>query len=176
MYERQSTGTAPKHRTAGSRLGRRALLATAGLGACAVGAGVIVTKGGDVVQTEVGQALRNEVGTLEGVGLDEAIRAAQLTRQAVQVIVLPVARLVSTLGAGGLQVLIDAVARAQQVLAVFGITISALASLQQVLQSWQADYTAMPIALSAYTTADITSAETYLKALKAKANPSQTVS
>jgi hypothetical protein len=38
--------------------------------------------------------------------------------------------------------------------------------LHAVVASWQASLTTLPIALNTYATADITSAETYLSALK----------
>ncbi|MGO8947949.1 MAG: hypothetical protein ACLQUY_09860 [Ktedonobacterales bacterium] len=46
-----------------------------------------------------------------------------------------------------------------------GVSIDA-ALVHAVVASWQAGLTALPIAPNAYTTADITSAETYLRALK----------
>lgn len=152
----------------GGKLKRRALLTTTTLGACAVVTGVGVTKGPEIANYELDQFLKNELGTLEGIGLGDAIVAAELTQKLVQVIVLPVANLVATIGQGALQVLIDAVSLAQQALGLIGKHVDALSGLQTVLQSWQAGIGALPIALNAVTTADISSATKYLKALQAK--------
>lgn len=161
------TPTSTKAR-GGGKLGRRALLTTAGLGVCAVGAGAVVAKGGDIANYEMDRLLQNELDALEGVGLDDAIAAAELTQKAVQIIVLPVARLASTLGSGLLTLWIDALSRAQQGLSIINIHIDALANLQSMLQSWQSGVNDLPVALDQMTTADINSATTYLKALKAK--------
>lgn len=45
-------------------------------------------------------AASGELAQLEGVSLDAALKAAQITDAAVHVIVVPVARLVATLGSG----------------------------------------------------------------------------
>lgn len=163
---------APATRSTGGRLGRRALLATATLGACAVAGGVVVAKGPEVANYEVDQFLHNELSSLEGVGIEDAIAAAQLTQKLVQVIVLPVANLVSLLGSGALQILIDALSRAQQGLGIINIHIDALGALQSLLQTWQSGITSLPVAMDKLTTADINSAVKYLQALQTKVNTS----
>lgn len=78
-------------------LGRRAFLATAAT-VTACGAGALaapqVIPALESKAREMGRdALLNEIGSLEGVSLDAAIRAAEITRAAVQILVLPLARL-----------------------------------------------------------------------------------
>ena len=88
------------------RMGRRTFLAVAGLGAC--GAGVLAAPHvAPLLEQGLQQAALNaaaaELDQLEGVSLDAALEAAQITAAAVRVIVVPVARLVATLGLGALQ-------------------------------------------------------------------------
>lgn len=107
-----------------------------------------------------------ELRDLEGVSLDAAIRAAEITRAAVQIIVLPVARLASALGSGGLGLVLRSLDIAHAALALAHAPTGPLDNLRAVVASWQQDTSALPIALAAYTSADITSAEVYLKSLK----------
>jgi hypothetical protein len=147
----------------GSRFPRRALLTTAtAAGLCAAGA-IAAPRAVPYVEGRVEQAA---LGELEGVSIDAAIEAAEITRAAVQVIVLPVATLVSALGSGALNLVLGALAAAHNALAFIHASTTAVDQLHDVIASWQAGVSAMPIALNTYTTADITSAETYLRALK----------
>lgn len=157
-----------KATSTGGKLGRRALLTTATLGVCAVGAGVVVTKGGDIASHEMDVLLQHELGSLEGVAIDDAIKAAELTEKAVQVIVLPVARLASTLGSGVLTLWIDALSRAQQGLGIINIHIDALVNMQTMFTNWQSGVNDLPVTLDKMSSADYTSATKYLKSLKAK--------
>jgi hypothetical protein len=147
----------------GSRFPRRAFLtaaATAGLcGASVVAAPRVVP----ALEQRVGQAA---LGELEGVSLDAALEAAAITRVAVQVIVIPVARLVAALGSGALSVLLGTLDAAHNALAFVHASTDTVDHLHAVVASWEADLSVLPIALNAYATADITSAETYLRALK----------
>ena len=52
------------------------------------------------------QALAHELASLEGITLDEAIKAAEITQAAVRLVVLPLAQLVATIGGDGLAVLL----------------------------------------------------------------------
>ena len=52
------------------------------------------------------QALAHELASLEGITLDEAIKAAEITQAAVRLLVLPLAQLVATIGGDGLAVLL----------------------------------------------------------------------
>jgi hypothetical protein len=147
----------------GSRFPRRAFVtaaATAGLcGASVVAAPRVVP----ALEQRVEQAA---LGELEGVSIDAALEAAAITRAAVQVIVIPVARLVAALGSGALGLLLGTLDAAHNALAFVHASTDTVDRLHAVVTSWQAGLSVLPIALNAYATADITSAETYLRALK----------
>lgn len=156
---------------AAPRVGRRALLATGAVGIC--GAAVITApKTVPFIEQHIQQAeqaaLLNGLGELEGTSLDAAIRAAEITRAAVQVVVLPLARLIAAVGSGGLNVLIASLNIAVNALGVLHLNNTVLTRLRDLFVTWNGSVNQLPIALSAYTTADITSAEKYLKALKQK--------
>ena len=161
----------PGHQQPGKpRVGRRALFATAAT-ATVCGAGalaaprlipVLESKAQDMARA----AVLNEIGALEGVSLDAAIRAAELTRAAVKVIVLPLARFVALVGAGAFFTLGKALDLAHNAMAALHMDTRALDAFRAVVAGWQNGVTALPIALDAYTTADIDSGERYLRALK----------
>jgi ABC-type nitrate/sulfonate/bicarbonate transport system substrate-binding protein len=159
-------------------VGRRALLATAAT-AAACGAGALAApRLIPALETQLDNAgrdiLLNELGTLEGVSLDAALQAAEITRAAVQVLVIPLARFVSAVGAGALDALIAALGAAQNALALVHVQATVLSSFRTVVTSWRDSLTALPITLNAYATADIASAEAYLRALKQMtAHPTQ---
>jgi hypothetical protein len=156
-----------------SRLGRRAFLATAAtVTACGAGAlaapriiPVLESKAQDMGRA----VLMQELGSLEGVSLDAAIRAAELTRMAVNVLVLPLARFISAIGSGALGVLLATLDLAHNAMALVHLNTSVLDAFRAVVASWQSGIASLPIALDAYATADIDSAERYLRALKAMA-------
>ena len=146
----------------GPRFPRRALITTAvvaGIGGVVVAAPRLAP----VVEQKAEQAA---IGELEGVSIDAALTAAEITRAAVEVIVVPVARLVADLGSGALDVLLGSLELAHNALAFVHASTAAVDQLHAVVASWNAGLTALPIALNAYATADISSAETYLRALK----------
>jgi hypothetical protein len=150
-------GTAP-------RMARRAVLAAGTLGLCgAVAAAPYV---GQRLQEAERAALLAELAHVEGISLNAAIQAAELTRAAVETIVLPLARFVATVGNGALGLLLAAIDAARAALAVVHAPTTILDQFRAVVASWQAGVTILPIALDAYLTADITSAESYLRALK----------
>src|SRR5215469_12278965 len=151
-----------KSTSKGSRFPRRALIATAavaGIGGVVVAAPRVAP----VVEQHLEQAA---IGELEGVSIDAALEAAEITRAAVQVIVLPVADLVAILGGGALDVLLGSLELAHNGLALVHASTAAVDQLHAVVASWKAGLTALPVALNAYSNADISSAETYLRALK----------
>ena len=164
------------------RLARRALLAAAGVGVCAAGvelAPIAMKRAGEFTQAQVSnafqagvdqgrQALLDELAQLEGITLDGAIGVAELTRLAVRVFVLPLAQLNATITGDMLGILDSALSSARTNLSRINVHIDALNNLQQLVESWRASVTQLPIALNAYATADINSAENYLKALKQK--------
>lgn len=152
------------------RVGRRAFLATATT-ATVCGAGVLAapqlipaleSKAQDMGRA----ALLNEIGNLEGVSLDAAIRAAEVTRAAVKILALPLARFVSAMGVGALSLLLDALQLAHNAMAMLRLNTTMLDAFRDVVTSWQKGVTSLPITLAAYTTADIESGEKYLRALK----------
>lgn len=151
-------------------VGRRALFTTAAAATiCGAGAlaapkliPILESKAQDMSRT----ALLNEVGSLEGVSLDAAIRAAELTRTAVKIIVLPLARFVSAVGTGGLSVLLKVLELAHNAMALLHLNTFVLDAFRDVVTRWQNSISSLPIALDAYTTADIDSGERYLRALK----------
>lgn len=161
----------PAPTRSGSQVGRRALLGAtlAAAGLCAAGAAaspVLVPMAEDRLRQAALDAMLGELSQLEGVPLDAAIRAAELTRAAVRVIVLPVARLMSLLGSSALSVLLGALTAAHNALAFVHADTTGIDALRAAVASWQTGISTLPISLEAYLNADITSAEAYLKALK----------
>ncbi|MBF6591836.1 MAG: hypothetical protein IVW57_15110 [Ktedonobacterales bacterium] len=152
----------------GGRVARRALLTTAAVGACAVATPFVIEKGAQLTETEVRQLLQREIGSLEGIALDDALKIAELTRKVVQYIVVPLARFLTTIGGDALGIVIASLQRVQQVLGVIRVQVSILDGLIGVMQAWQANVTLLPISLQAYANTDINGAEAYLRALKAK--------
>lgn len=177
-----TTAGGPPHPKTRGKLARRALLAGAGLAACVAGAElapVVLKKTGDLAQAELHDAFNagvdagrrqflEELSQLEGVTIDGALGAAELTRLGVKYIVLPVARLVATLEGGTLDVIYNAIRSARDVLSKVNVRIGPLDGLQSVVGSWRDNVKLLPVRLDQYTNADIDSAETYLKALKKK--------
>jgi hypothetical protein len=151
-------------------VGRRAFFATAATatvcGAGALAAPKLIPVLESKAQDMARAALLNELGNLEGVSLDAAIRAAELTRIAVKVIVLPLARFVALVGAGAFAALGKALELAHNALAALRLDTTALDAFRAVVASWRGGITSLPIALDAYTTADIDSGERYLRALR----------
>jgi hypothetical protein len=152
-----------KSMSKGSRFPRRALVTTAAAAGLAGAAIVAAPRVAPYVEQRVEQAT---LGELEGVSIDAALEAAEITRAAVEVIVVPVANLVAILGSGALGVLLGTLEVAHNALAFVRASTTEVDQLHAVVASWQAGITKLPIALHTYATADITSAETYLRALK----------
>lgn len=152
------------------RFARRALITTAAAaavcGAGAVAAPYVVPAAEKKLEDAALNAALSQLTALEGVPIDAAIRAAEITRAAVNVIVLPVARLVALLGSGALALLLRSLDAAHAALAFVHADTTGVDALRTVVASWQSGLGALPIALDTYLTADITSAEAYLKALK----------
>jgi hypothetical protein len=159
----------PRNAPKSSPVGRRALLAVAATGVVGVTALAIPQVRNSLEQdaTALGrQALAHELASLEGITLDEAIKAAEITNAAVRLLVLPLAQLVATIGGDGLAVLLAALTTATHVLSSVHITVAGLRGLRDTVASWHEHISSLPIALTSYATANITNAETYLKTLK----------
>ena len=106
-------------------VGRRALLAVGALGVCGAGVAVTPTIAQRLQEAERAAVLA-ELSQLEGIPLDAAIQAAEITRAAVQTIVLPVARFVALMGNGALSVLLGAIDAARAALAVVHVPTTVL--------------------------------------------------
>jgi len=145
-----------------SRFPRRALITTAAV----VGIGSVVVAAPRLAPVMEQKAEQAAIGELEGVSIDAALEAAEITRAAVQVIVLPVARLVADLGSGALSLVLDSLGVAHNALAFVHASTVTVDQFRTVVASWRADVSGLPISLNAYATADIAGAETYLRALK----------
>lgn len=170
----------------GGQLGRRVLLTTvAGVGLCGAGAALTplaldkakqyatdqFAAGLEAGANQARQELLSELEQLEGVSLDAALQVAQLTKLAVQYIVLPVATAVAAIGAGALDLLIAAVDGVRSGLSYIPGSAQysqPLDRLHDMLGSWRTGVKLLPIELSAFANADIASAQTYLNSLKAK--------
>src|SRR5690242_6637953 len=154
--------------TNGTHVSRRALLAASTLGLC--GAAVAAPYAAPIIGQHLEDAALDaglgELRQLEGVSLDAAIRAAEITRAAVSVIVLPLARFLAALGSGALGLLLGALDAARGALTLVHLPTTTLDQFRDVVASWQSGAGALPIALDDYLTADISSAEAYLKALR----------
>jgi hypothetical protein len=152
-----------------THLSRRALLTLGALGVCG-GAVVAAPRVAPAIEQHLKDAALDagldELRQLEGVSLDAAIRAAEITQAAVTVIVLPLARFISLLGTGALAVLLAALDAARFALGAVHLPTTTLDQFRAVVASWQVGVASLPISLDAYLTADITSGEAYLKALK----------
>jgi hypothetical protein len=159
-------GTAPKSSAVGRR---RALLAVAATGVVGVTALAIPQIRTTLEQDAAAlgrKALSHELASLEGIALDDAIKAAEITSAAVRLVVLPLAQLVATIGGDGLAVLLSALTTATNVLSSVHITVAGLSGLRDTVASWHDHIASLPIALTSYSTANITNAEAYLKTLK----------
>lgn len=162
------------------KLGRRALIGAAAVSVCA--AGVALAPSAEQALQKASkqaidqayaagiaagrQALMSELSQLEGVPLDAAIQVAEWTRMAVLYIVRPVAQLFATIAGDALGALVAAINSAQSNLASINVHISQLDQLKSLFTQWQTGVEQLPIELTKYATADIDSAENYLKALK----------
>jgi hypothetical protein len=152
----------------GGSVGRRALITVAALAACAAATPFVIQKGTDLAEAEMGQILQTELGDLEGVALDEAIRIAELTRQAVDLFVVPLARFLTTVSGDGLQAMADTVGHAITALNALHLPTDDLGGFETLLTTWKANEEVLPIALQSFADTDINGAATYLRALKAK--------
>jgi hypothetical protein len=161
MQELQVKRSAPIKKIARRRL----LGVAAAAGVC--GAGLIAAPQlVPLAEQQVKAAALADLKQLEGVSLDAAIEAAEITRAGVKYIVVPVARLLSILGSGALNLVSAALGAAHNAMSLLHISTTVIDALSTMIQSWQQGLASLPISLDAYANADITSAEAYLKALK----------
>jgi hypothetical protein len=154
---------------------RRALVVCAVAGACgitALAAPKIVQDVQSGAENLGHQALAHELDALETVTLDDAIRAAEITKAAVQVIVVPLAQLVALVGGDALGLLLASLNTATSVLNSLHVNVTALNALRNTMSDWHQNISSLPIALTSYASANIDNAEKYLKALKKSTQPS----
>jgi hypothetical protein len=166
--------------TAAGHISRRALITTAGLGACA--AGVVATPVAlKYAEDLAAQAAKNaleagieqgreavlaELAQLEGITIESAIGVAELTKLGIQYVAAPLAQFVATIAGDGLSVLVGAVSNARDWAARFGFHNDQVDGMITVMKSWQTNLAQAPDLLSKTATADVNGAETYLKQLK----------
>jgi hypothetical protein len=157
-------------KTRRSGIGRRAFLLTAttaalcGAGALAAPRAIPALEA--QAQAMARTAMLRELDELEGVSLDAAIQAAELTRLGVRTIVLPLARFVALVGERALDLLLKSVDAARAALSTLRLNTAPLDAFRDVVISWQNGVATLPVGLNGYLTADIESAEMYLRALK----------
>lgn len=168
------------------KFARRALLATAGIGVCAAAveaAPLIADRAKQYTEAELQAAVNNaiqegrnlalqELRTLEGVSIDVALLVAGATLWATQHIFTPLANLVALIGGDALGVLASLVGTAADAASKVGVDVTFLRDLVTTLTTWRTALQALPSALGAQSTADLTNAETYLTALQTKINAS----
>jgi len=150
---------------------RRALLGLGALGvvgAGALAAPVAIPALEHEMQLAMDRFLAQQLGNLEGVSIDAALQAAEITRAAVELLVLPLARVLATLDADALQGMINTLGTAHTLIADIHGNTTEIDALRRTLIIWQTNVRKLPISLEAYSNADINSGETYLKALKQK--------
>lgn len=150
---------------------RRAILGLGALGvvgAGALAAPIAIPAIEREMQLAMDRLLAQQLSNLEGVGLDSALAAAEITRSAVELLVIPLARVLATLDADALQGMINTLGTAHTLIADIHGNTTNIDALRNTLVIWQTNVRKLPISLEAYSNADINSGERYLKALKQK--------
>lgn len=117
--------------------------------------------------------LINALDDLEGFSLEAAIDAANLTRIAYDVFVSPLVTLASEVADDFLTVTLDALINGRKWLAQINEDSPTLAALQNVLESWVKEVSAMPKKVQVITETDLDGARAYLRALQAKIKQEQ---
>ncbi len=160
------------------KMGRRALIAAAGLGVVGIAVAEkdqILKGAGNLAEQEIQNAinagrreLAKELVNLEGIGIDVAENVADITHNAVQLFVLPIANLLAGLTEITLDVASAAVEKAQGFSQLVGLDIQALKTLDGILKTWKANVAVFPIAVASLNNQDTKAAKDYLTNLKAK--------
>lgn len=127
--------------------------------------------GADAVRKDFVNALDN----LEGVSLDGAIGAAQLTRTAYDVFVNPIVNLAATITGDFLKVILSALITGRGWLQAIQHDSPTLAALQNVLETWVTNISKMPAQWQAMTDTDLDGAQSYLQGLKRKIAAEQAI-
>lgn len=121
-----------------------------------------VAAGGAAVRKE----LINGLDTLEGVSLEGAVAAANLTRTAYDVFVSPIVTLASTIAGDFLSALLNALIKARGWLQQINADNATLVALTNILQSWVNQVDTMPKKLQTITDTDLDGAQAYLRNLQ----------
>ena len=170
----------PPPNSAGERkkMGRRALIAAAGLGVVGIGAAEapkILDGVGQLTNQEISNAinfgrqqLAKELQELEGVGVGVAAEVADITGGAVDVFVVPVLDLLAGIGDVTLEVAKKAVELGQGAAGLLNIHIEALKQLDSIFSSWQTSVAKFPQLVKSVSDTDTKNAHTYLAALQKK--------
>ncbi len=158
------------------QIGRRALIAAAGLGLVGIGAAEapnILNGVGALTQQEIQQAinfgrqqLARELLTVEDVSIDTAITVTNLLHSAVNTFVVPIANVLATVTEDILGGLSAAIEQAETWPGLNNI--SALKQVDTILKQWKANVALFPNIINALNNVDTTAADTYLSKLKTK--------
>lgn len=116
--------------------------------------------------TAVRKELINGLDTLEGVSLEGAVAAANLTRTAYDVFVSPIVTLASTIAGDFLSALLNALIKARGWLQQINADNATLVALTNILQSWVNQVNTMPKKLQTITDTDLDGAQAYLRNLQ----------
>ncbi len=169
---RRSGNARRKSSPGGKKTSRRGMILGLGalgvVGAGALAAPLAIPAIERQLQLAEDRFLAQQLANLEGISIDAAISAAEITRSAVELIVIPLARVLATLDADALGGMIATLDTAHTLIADIHGNTTDIDALRQTLTIWQTNAHQLPISLEAYTNADITSGEKYLRALKLK--------
>ncbi len=160
------------------KMGRRALIAAAGLGVVGVAVAEkdrLLQGAGDLAQQEIQnafnagrRALAEEIASLEGVGIDLAVDVADITHNAVNFFVIPIVKLLTGVTDFSLDVAYNALDVIKGAGKLVGLEPSAITFLQQTVKTWKANADTFPIVAQSLNNVDTQNAKTYLTALKTK--------
>lgn len=142
------------------KMGRRALIATGGLAALAVGvaeAPLAVNWGR--------RQLALDLASLEGVGIDAASAAVNATYDAVNLIVMPIAGALSEISTDTIDQLINVVDAARK---IPGVNTAPLDALYTILVGWKQNAALIPATVTSLEQVQRDAGKRYMTALKAK--------
>jgi hypothetical protein len=160
------------------QMGRRALIAAAGLGVVGIGvaeAPKILDGVGHLTEQELQNAinfgrqqLAKELASIEGVGIEVAVDVAGVTRFAIDYVATPILTVLADVTDGLLGGIRGAVQLAQQFTKLVHAQVTFLQQLDQILAAWQTNVSKFPLMAKAIGDSDTGAAQKYLTALKAK--------
>jgi hypothetical protein len=142
---------------------RRTLISTGGL----VAAGALVA-GAPLAYKFGRRQLAIELANLEGVGIDAAAAAADATYEAVMLIVIPIADVLSNLSAESLDNAASAMDEVINLVGATGTNTDALKALHTILADWRTNVTLFPATIQSLNAVERDAGKKYLAQLKAK--------